>query len=189
MKRKVITGNMGSGKSTVLKLYKENGYEIISADEISAEILRNNHQKVSKMFKMPPQSFDTFKKRLSNLVFSSDPDGRNYKKELEDFMLPRIQLDIDFWCNYYERKRKQYVIEMPTFFETRGLKKHDDYEVILIVADKDIRVQRILKRNKHLSIQDVLDRMKSQIEQSKKVKFSDKVIQNNGTIDELRDEI
>lgn len=189
MERKVITGNIGSGKSTVLNMYKEAGYEIISTDEISAEILRNNHQKVSKMFKMPPQSFDTFKKRLGDLVFSSDPDGRDYKKELEDFMSPRIQLDIDFWCNYYEGKRKLYVIEMPTFFETRGLKKHNDYEVILIVADKDIRAQRILKRNKHLSIQDVLDRIRLQIKPSEKIEFSDKVIWNNGTIDELREEL
>jgi len=97
----------------------QNKYEIISTDEICLEILRNNHQKISKMFKIPPQNFSSFKKTLSSLMLSSNLGGRNYKKELEDFMLPRIKLDIDFWCNYYEGKRKKYVIETPTMWVCR----------------------------------------------------------------------
>ena len=183
-KRIIITGNIGCGKSTVTKILEKNGYSIISADELSAKILKNYHVEVSKMFKLPPQQFDTFKKTLGTRVFTD----KDVKKQLEDFMLPRIKLDIEFWCNYYERKLKPYVIEMPTLFEVSGLKHYED-TIIMVQADKDVRTSRILERNKHLSIQDVLNRMKSQIQPSKKIEFCDAVLWNNDGIDELKKEV
>jgi dephospho-CoA kinase len=189
IKQIVITGNIGCGKSTVTKIFKEQGYEVISADEVSAEILKNNHTEVSKMFSMPPQKFDTFKKRLSNMVFQKqDKFPYNFKEQLEDFMLPKIQQEIDNQKYALSMAEKKYIIEMPTLFETRGLKKQEDMFVIMVQTDKDIRVNRVLERNKHLSIQDVLDRMRTQINPSEKVEFCDEIIWNNEGVQELYSE-
>jgi dephospho-CoA kinase len=188
-KQIIITGNIGTGKSTVTKIFDEQGYKIISADEISAKILRENHKEISKMFSMPPQKFDTFKKRLSNMVFGKqDKFPYNFKEQLEDFMLPKIQEEIEHRKFALSMAEEKYVIEMPTYFETRGLKKDLESFIIMVRADKDLRLKRIMERNKHLSIQDVLDRMKSQIDPSEKVQYCDEIIWNNTDIESLRKE-
>jgi len=191
MKRVYITGNIGTGKSTVAKIFAEDGFKIISADEISAEILKYNHVRISKLFSMPPQKFDEFKKRLGNMVFSGMgwPNGQTYKELLEEFMLPRIKEEIEIQVKKADNQGQKFVIEAPTYFETNGLSKNPKHFIIMVHADKDIRVNRILERNKHLSIQDVLDRMKSQIDPSKKIEFCDEVIWNNGSYDELAKEV
>jgi len=156
----ILTGNIGTGKSTVTEIFKEYNYEIISSDEISNEILKKNHEKVSKMFSMPPQKYEDFKKRLSNMIFSKSQEyPYNFKEQLEELMIPLIKEEIKNII-YSLSKNKKYIVEAPTFFEINCLKKYTDKTVIMIKTDKDIRVQHILERNKHLSIQDVLDRIK-----------------------------
>jgi dephospho-CoA kinase len=184
-KRIVVTGNIGTGKSTVTEILAEKGYKVISADFISSLILKDNQEEVSKMFGIRPIQFDSFKKELSNLVFS-DKDSR---VKLEEFMLPKINEDIDTLSNIFYSNRTPFIIEMPTFFESRGLKKHEDFYVINVVADKALRVQRIMERNKHLSIQDTLDRMKVQINPELKAEYSEVTLDNSGSYEELRESV
>ena len=156
-KQIIITGNIGSGKSAVTDIFRMKGYFVISADVVSAKILEENHRTVSKMFSMPPQKFTTFKKTLSNLVFQRP----EYLKELEDFMLPLIKQEIDYQCDALISSDRKFVVEMPTYFKNNPEGIPGD-TVIIVNADKDIRVHRVLKRNSHLSIQDVLDRIRNQ---------------------------
>ena len=77
--------------------------------------------------------------------------------------------------------------ELPTFFETQGLKTHFDKFIILVQTDKATRVNRIMERNTHLSIRGTLDRCSAQIDPARKVKFCQRVVENNETPEELRE--
>lgn len=175
MKRRIIiTGNIGSGKSTVAKIFKENNYAIISADDISAKILEKNHEIVSKMFGIRPMVFESFKKELGSIVFSNS----NFRKKLEDFMLPLIDLKIKKEMSHYESLGVKFVTEMPTYFENKGLIRDHNYIVILITAPLESRQERIALRNPHLSSSDIDNRIRVQIPQEEKIPFCDIVLVN-----------
>lgn len=175
MKRRIIiTGNIGSGKSTVAKIFKENNYAIISADDISAKILEKNHEIVSKMFGIRPMAFESFKKELGSIVFSNS----NFRKKLEDFMLPLIDLKIKKEMSHYESLGVKFVTEMPTYFENKGLIRDHNYIVILITAPLESRQERIALRNPHLSSSDIDNRIRVQIPQEEKIPFCDIVLVN-----------
>jgi len=174
-KQIIITGNIGTGKSTVTYIFKQNGYKIISADLISSDILEQYQNNISKIFSIDDQDFNSFKKELGKMVF----ENIIIKKELEDFMLPFIQEEIERLAVKYTHIEQKYVIEAPTFFEINGLQNFSNKFIILIQADEDIRLQRILQRNKHLSVIDIQNRMNSQINPIDKVPFCDEIIWNN----------
>ena len=185
MKRIIITGNIGSGKSGVCDIFKQNGYKVISADKISDKILRRNQKTVSKMFKIRPIKYNSFKKELGKMVFGDS----NSKKILEEFMLYLINEEIDKKSKKYEKEGKKFITEMPTFFEIRGLSKHKEFIVVLVEASKEIRIQRIQKRNPLLSLEDINNRINSQIDNKLKRKYADEIIVNNLNIEELSKKI
>lgn len=113
MKQKIITGNIGTGKSTVTKIFEENRYKVISIDVISSEILETNHKKVSKLFSIRPQKFIGFKKELGNMVFQYP----KIKKQLEDFMIPLIKKEIDAQSLVFSESDIKYVFETLLFLK------------------------------------------------------------------------
>ena len=184
-KQIIITGNIGTGKSTVTYMFEQNGYKIISADLISSDVLEQYQNNISKIFSIHDQDFNSFKKELGTLVFKNIL----IKKELEDFMLPFIQEEIERLAVKYTNIEQKYIIEAPTYFEVNGLQNFSNKFIILIQADEDIRIQRILQRNKHLSVTDIQNRMNSQINPIDKVPFCNEIIWNNKDRETLKSNV
>lgn len=177
MKRIYITGNIGSGKSSATKVFKDNGYKVISADCVSEKILIEYKKEISNIFGISQKEFSDlkdFKKELGRIIFSDSEE----KKKLESFMLWRILVEIEHLSTIYEMEHLKFVIEAPTYFEARDMLKGKDDIVILIVAPEEIRMERVLKRNPNLTKKEVYNRILSQIDENVKKEFSDFVVSN-----------
>jgi len=184
MKRIYITGGIGTGKSTATKVFKENGFSIISADIIAEDILKENTLEIKRLFNIKENEFKEFKKELSSKVFNNKED----RKKLESIVLPKILDRIETNSLKYESDKVPFVIEAPTYFEVRNMKKGTDDLVILITTEKETKIDRIKKRNPHLSIEDINKRIDSQIDDSKKEPLSDYIV-NNDNLDLFKAEL
>jgi dephospho-CoA kinase len=170
-----ITGGIGSGKSTLSNLLRAEGYSVYDTD-LEARRLQNEHSVMKK------KMMDLFGKEiyteqglnrpaLGKLVFGK-PD---LLAKLNAIVHPFVQADFENWIlNRYPKKI--LFIESALLYET-GFNKLVD-KVILITASKDVRIQRVVKRDGS-SPEQVLARMSHQLPEEQKQELADFVIHSD----------
>ena len=172
-----ITGNSGSGKSTISKLISKN-YEakIIDADKIAKEMTKNNGEYLQAI----RQAFgnDVIKnneldrKKLADIVFLN----RAEKEKLDGLTFEYVVEEIKKELEANQNLDYQYIIlDVPLLFESK-LDKLCDY-TIGVIAPKTEKIKRICKRDK-LSKEKALQRLNSQPNDEFFTKNCDTVINN-----------
>lgn len=183
-----ITGVIGSGKTTVASIIEEEGFKVFYTDKIAKEIIETNEiirknlvsEFGNEVFNEDGQLNNKY---LSDLVFNSEGDDNLNK--LNNIIHPVvIQKMIDITKNCEKEGDKMIFFESALIFEA-GLEDGFDY-IISVVSDIDKTVERL--ENKMSRI-DILKRMSKQIPQEEKAKNSDFVIENNGSIEDLKNSI
>lgn len=156
-----ITGNSGSGKSTISKLISKN-YEakIIDADKIAKEMTKNNGEYLQAI----RQAFgnnviknnELDRKKLADIVFLN----RAEKEKLDGLTFEYVVEEIKKELEANQNLDYQYIIlDVPLLFESK-LDKLCDY-TIGVIANKTEKIKRICKRDK-LSKEKALQRLNSQ---------------------------
>jgi dephospho-CoA kinase len=182
-----LTGNLASGKSTVLKLLKAKGAIIFDADSRIHSYYRDKkspvYKKVAASFPQCLKGRSISHRKLAGLVFS---DRRKLKK-LEAIVHPVIIKDLLKWVK--ERgtgKRKIYVAEVPLLFE----KKLSGYfnSVVLIVAKQKVLIPRITKKY-GFSKEEAVRRLSLYSPVREKIKSADFVVDNNSNSRQLKKEV
>ncbi|MDE6867915.1 MAG: dephospho-CoA kinase [Clostridia bacterium] len=175
-----ITGGIGSGKSTVSKIIAEQGYSVLSCDEIYKSLLSDGSF-LSRLFEEFGNVFDDKncldRKKLADIVFCDE----NKLKRLNDLTHPEIM----------RKALKQmsgegaYFCEVPLLFEG-GYEKYFD-KVIVVLRDKDERVNSVAKRD-NIAANEALQRISRQFDYDNAEFDKYYVINNTSEIYDLRKE-
>ena len=177
-----ITGGIASGKST-LSAYLKNKYQayIFNADK-EAKLLLNSKPITDKIKKAFPELLDLSKNSISNEVFKNEESQKKINKIIHPIISDLIMQRI----NDKKNINTLFVIDAALIIESGMFKEYanNGSKLILLIADKDLRLKRALGRG-NLSKQTINDRMKLQMEDNKKMKYADFVIENNSTKSKL----
>ncbi|MEX0996402.1 MAG: dephospho-CoA kinase [Flavobacteriaceae bacterium] len=175
-----LTGGIGSGKSTVAKLFNELGVAVYIADDEAKKIMHKKEIKEKIILLLGEESFvenKLNKKYIADKVFQD----RSLLEQLNEIVHPAVALHFSEWV---QNQKGAYVIkEAAILFENGGYKQCD--KTILVKATKRLRLKRVLKRDKS-TVSEVEARMKNQWTDAKKEKLADFVIENNLGIHELK---
>ncbi len=175
-----LTGNYGMGKSTVLPMFKKLGVIIIDADNIVESLLTEKDvlKKVKGLLgkKVFYKNGSLNKKKVADLVFKDDV----LRHTLEDILHPLVFERINFLLDEINRKDKVIIIAVPLLYE-RGYEDRFD-RTITVQAKEKIALNRLKKDG--ITKEKALLRLKAQLPVDEKIKRSDFVIDNNGTIEE-----
>ncbi|MGB2457863.1 MAG: dephospho-CoA kinase [Flavobacteriales bacterium] len=176
MKRIGLTGNIGSGKTTVASCFEILGVAVFNADK-EAKLLMNEdvNLKQSLIAEFGKEVFlnnELNRKYLSKLAFNDDL----VLKRLNALVHPVVQEAFEKWSI---QQSGAYVIkEAAILFESNTYQSLD--AIICISCPEEIRLKRILKRD-DLSEKDVRQRMSHQWAEEKKISLSDYVITNDNS--------
>ena len=177
-----LTGGIATGKSTVSKLLKEEGFHIIDADKVAHDMLDENAEGIAKLFgKAYVKEQQVDRKKLGSIIFNN-PQNR---QKLEAFLHPLIKAEIEALAAIYEKVKTPYIIDIPLFFET---KNYDIENVVLVYAPLKIQRERLMKRD-GFSKQEADARINTQISIEIKKEKSDFVVDNSEDLPHLKKEV
>ncbi len=177
MKSIAITGGIATGKSTVAKIVKDKGYVVLDADEIGHEVLKEEKMKflIAKKFGL---SFDANgeinRKKLGKIVFSDREKLERLNAILHPRMVEVILEKIRSFSN-----EKEIFVEAAVLFEMK-LNEYMDYVIVTDCPD-ELRVKRLMNRD-HISEEEAIARIKSQLSREEFLKRADYVIDTSKSL-------
>ncbi len=169
-----LTGGIGSGKSTVAKVFETLGVPVYYADDAAKRIM-NEDEELKKQIKQ--QFGETVytegklnRKALAEIVFT-DPAKLN---RLNAITHPATIADAERWM---QKQTTPYAIKEAALIFESGAQEFLDY-VIGVTAPAPLRIQRTMHRD-GVTREEVMARMDKQMEESIKMKLCDFVLTND----------
>lgn len=183
-----VTGSLGTGKSTVTRFFRELGACTIDWDELARKVTRPH----SKAWKEIVEYFGkgilnddlTIKRQeLADLVFSD----KEKLTKLNQIVHPEVfRQDARMTDEIKSLDLDALIIkDIPLLFEVTRPIPLD--KIIVVSASEQTRLRRLQERG--MSRKDAKNRIKSQLPLDRKIKTSDFVIDNDGTLEETKRQV
>ena len=183
-----LTGGIGSGKSSVSKLFQEWGTYVFDADSVAKKVLEENQTAQNEII----SEFGTDilnkknkieKAKLARIAFQDE----NSQLRLNTIIHPYIfsEIDKEFDKISQDGNCKLFCVDAALIYES-GADTHMDY-VIVVISNLKLRIERVMKRG-GLTREELLKRIELQWTDDEKVSMADFVIHNNGSEKDLRQE-
>jgi dephospho-CoA kinase len=168
-----VTGGIGSGKTTVCRIFRVLGVPVFVADDAAKQLMNSDPDIRKKINEIAGQDLysggNLDRMELARLIFNKPEMLKSVNKVVH----PVVLRTFDEWA---EKAEEPYVImEAAVLFESRG-EAHVD-RVVSISAPVEERIERVMGRSE-LSREQVLERINNQLEDDEREEQSYYVINN-----------
>ncbi len=174
MLRVGLTGGIGSGKSTVAKIFEVLGIPVYYADD-AAKRLMNEDEELKKSIITHFGKESYINDQLNRPYIASLVFNNKEKLDLLNFLThPATIRDANQWMN---RQNSPYTIKEAALIFESGAAEYLDH-VIGVFTPVPLRLQRIMQRDK-ITQEEVQQRMNRQIDEDIKMRLCDTVLIND----------
>ena len=175
-----LTGGIGSGKSTAARMFESLNVPIYNADKEAKNLMNKDaslKSGIKQLFGEKAYLNNKLNREfIADIVFKN----KDMLQTLNSLVHPEVRKHFLAWV---ASQSSSYVIqENPLIFEKNDQHLFD--KVILVTADKQLRINRVMDRDNVTEVQ-VLERMFNQLNDELKTKLADFVIYND-TIENMK---
>lgn len=183
-----LTGGIGSGKSTVSNILREQGIAVIDADIIARDVMEKYIVITDKIKSTFGEKFIDGSGKLKRREFGDYIFSNKDKKNIyEDIIMPFIKKEVfEKIDELHKRGEEICIIDGATLIES-GFYKYTDI-IILVWANKKTQIFRVKERDQ-LTENQIIDRINSQMSLEEKKKYADFVLDNSNTLDETKKQL
>ena len=180
-----LTGGIGSGKSTAVKIFNELGIDSIDADDVAKNIIDSN-KNARKLFIEEFGDKYILKNNKINREFLREDifNDKSKIKKLESIIHPIVREEI---FEFIQKSKSIYtIIDVPLIFET---KSEDFYNKIVVVdCDTNTQILRASQRDNQTE-ESILKIIGNQATREERFSIADYVINNDSSYGNLKKEV
>jgi dephospho-CoA kinase len=169
-----LTGNIGSGKSTVTRIFETLGVPVYHADEEAKKFLTKKKIQLAINEKFGDTVFSGStldRKKLASIVFSD----QNALAFLNSLIHPLVREHLKVWFDHHIQN--SYVIQEAAILFESGFYREFD-KIITVAAPVELAIQRVMHRD-GIGKEEIEKRMHHQWEQERKIEHSNFIIYND----------
>lgn len=183
-----LTGQSGAGKTTVCGFLEENGFFIINTDKLARDILSKNAIQLKQLAVFFGDSIidhdgNANRKEIARIAFSNSKMGKILNETTHPPVFSKV---FDIVNKQRQLGNKLFAIDAPLLFESNGDVLCDS--TVAVLADENIRIERIINRDKITENEARLRLKAQQDDQYYKVK-SDFVINTSNGADSIATQV
>lgn len=172
-----LTGNIGSGKSTVSRILNSLHIPVFVADKEAKLLYSNNEVKKLVRSAFGSEVFNASDevdfKALANIVFND----KQALQKINEIVHPLTLEKYRSWL--LRHPDAEYTIHESAILFENNLQGHFD-KIINVTAPLEVRMKRVVERD-NLTLDSIHDRMKNQMSETEKNSLADYIIENDGT--------
>ncbi len=174
MKKIAITGGIGSGKSTVCKVFEQLGFPVFYSDVEAKNILTENNIVKSQIIELLGE--EAYQNNELNRSYISVKIFNNFslKEKMNSIVHPAVRLAFENWVA--TQKSRIVFNEAAILFETGAYKNFDS--TILVTSPESLKIKRIISRD-NCTEQEATLRIKNQWADEEKIKLADFILNND----------
>ncbi len=170
-----LTGGIGSGKSTIARIFEMLGVKVYYADERAKASYFLSHVKPKIEILLGKESYINGsilnKKYIAQKIFSDD----ELLKKLNEIIHAEVKNDFYLFAEKY--KKEKYIIKESALLVEANLLSTIN-KLLLVTSDIKLREERIIKRD-GLTKEEINKRIEKQLPDAEKIKHADWIIDNN----------
>jgi dephospho-CoA kinase len=173
MKKVAVTGGIGTGKTTVSKLFEKIGIPVFNSDEIAKKLMHNDKQLQAEIIKVfGDESYinnELNRAYLSDVVFNDEA----LLDKINSIVHPYVAKEFNQWL--LNQKSDYILYESAIIFENNSEDIFD--KIICVIAPEEDVISRVMKRN-NFSRNKVISIINNQLPDQIKRKKSDYIVEN-----------
>lgn len=181
-----VTGGIGSGKTTVCKIWEEMGATVVYADDLAKEMMVTDQAIKKKLIEIFGE--ETYQPdgplNKKHLIEEAFEKGR--VDELNGIVHPALHRKTEEMMRSAEKKGTALFVKEAAVLLNEGRPEYLDL-VVIVKSPKEKRISRVAERD-GVSRNEVLSRMNKQPDFDRLHNLADYVIENSGSIKELKRE-
>ncbi|OFP44069.1 dephospho-CoA kinase [Streptococcus sp. HMSC067H01] len=182
-----ITGGIASGKSTVSRFLRQEGYQVVDADAVVHQLQKPGGRLYRILVdhfgeKILLENGELNRPLLASLIFSN-PEEQEWSKETQGEL---IREELGFVRDKLAQTEDLFFMDIPLLFEQEYASWFD--ETWLVYVSRDTQMDRLMKRD-YLTMEDAQARLASQWPLEEKKRLASHILDNNGSREQLLSQV
>jgi len=179
-----VTGGIGSGKSTLCKVWEEMGAKVVYADDLAKQLMVEDRCVKKRLVKLFGEETYTQDGALNKEHMIEEAFLKGRVEELNRVVHPAVREKFQEFIENSKKADVEVLVKEAALLLNNGRPEELD-AVILVTSSKSDQIKRVQERDS-VGEKNVLDRMNKQPDFESLKSYADYVINNDGTLDEFK---